>query len=129
MLEFYRKLLAKRVRPADIGMVTPYRAQTREILNALNAANLPLPKVGTVEVFQGDERMIILMSPVRSYFPGLRAMANVSLGFVNNPKRINVAISRARALVVIFGNKTVLSASNHWSRLITMVEENRTLIL
>lgn len=129
LLEFYKKLLANNVKAADIGIVTPYRAQHREIMEALGKMKLTAPKVGTVEVFQGDQRMVMLMSPVRSYPEGSRSTNNISLGFVNNPKRINVAISRGRALLVIFGNNTVLSGSDHWNRLIKIADSDSTLIL
>lgn len=128
VLEFYKKLLENRVRAADIGIVTPYRAQQREITDELDRMNLAKPKVGTVEVFQGDQRMIMLMSPVRSYPDGSRSVKNISLGFVNDPKRINVAISRARALLVIFGNNDVLSGCDHWSKLIRIADSDSTLI-
>lgn len=127
-MAFYVRLLDNNVRRKQIGIVTPYRAQQREILQTFARMNLLAPKVGTVEVFQGDERMVMLMSPVRSFVDGMRAMANISLGFVNNPKRINVAISRGRALLVIFGNDVVLSGSEHWQRLITMAASSSTLI-
>lgn len=129
LLDFYKKLLANKVKAADIGIVTPYRAQRREIMEALSLMNITAPKVGTVEVFQGDQRMVMLMSPVRSYPEGSRSTNNISLGFVSNPKRINVAISRARALLVIFGNHEVLKASEHWNKLIRIADSDSTLIL
>lgn len=129
LVDFYKTLLDKKVKCVDIGVITPYRAQNRELLDEIRRRKLPVPKVGTVEVFQGDERMIMLMSPVRSYINGNRSMQRISLGFVNDPKRINVAISRGRALHVIFGNDKVLSACSHWSKLIALTDTDSTLIL
>lgn len=127
LLNFYKTLLNQNVPATDIGIVTPYRAQTRQIKEEITQLRLAMPKVGTVELFQGDQRMVILMSPVRSTPEG-GSRSNISLGFINNPKRINVAISRARALTVIFGNNEVLSQCDHWSRLIKIADSDSTLI-
>lgn len=129
LLAFYKKLLENRVKAADIGIVTPYRAQHREIVAELIRMKLPHPKVGTVEIFQGDQRMVMLMSTVRSFAEGSRSTKNISLGFVNDPKRINVAISRARSLLVIFGNKEVLSGCDHWNKLIRIADSDSTLVI
>lgn len=128
VVEFYRSLLDKGVHARDVGVITPYRMQSREIKKAIEEARLQLPKVGTTEIFQGDQRMIMLMSTVRSFRGESQSTQNIQLRFVNDPKRINVSISRARALLVIFGNNRVLSGANHWQRLISMAEEESTLL-
>lgn len=130
VVEFYKGLLDKGVPAKDVGIITPYRAQSREIQKAIDDGKLAKPKVGTTEVFQGDQRLIMLMSPVRSFRgDNNESTQNIKLRFVNDPKRINVSISRARALMIIFGNNRVLAGADNWQRLIQMTEADSTLIL
>jgi hypothetical protein len=77
--------------------------------------HVPLPagllfcvQVGSVEEFQGQERRIILISTVRSSHEHLEFDAKHRLGFLSNPKRFNVSITRAKALVVVVGNPAIL---------------------
>lgn len=61
--------------------------------------------ISTVDDFQGDERDIIIVSMVRNPAPGKRYDAE----FIKKFERINVALSRARKLLIIVGSKQFLS--------------------
>jgi hypothetical protein len=41
-----------------------------------------------------------------------------NLGFLTNPKRFNVAVTRAQALLIVVGNPRVLAADEHWGELL-----------
>ena len=47
-----------------------------------------------------------------------------SLGFVANPRRFNVAVTRAQALLIIVGNPDVLSLDSRWRRFLNGVYKN-----
>ena len=89
-----------------VGVVTPFRPQAFAIWEAISN-RLPHTLVeraelraGTVDSFQGDERDLILFSPCLG--PSSTASA---LTFVTRDwRRLNVAISRARAVVHVFGD-------------------------
>ncbi|KAF7313870.1 RNA helicase [Mycena chlorophos] len=111
-----------RLRPEDIGVITPYHAQRCKI-------NLLLSKdhkckgvtVGSVEEFQGQERRVIIMSTVRSNTNYVESDIRRTLGFVANPQRFNVAVTRAQALLIVVGNPDVLGLDPLWRAFINYV--------
>lgn len=85
-------------------------------------------KIGTVEEFQGQERQIILVSTVRTEAKHSNSDNKFGLGFLQCEKRMNVAISRARALLVVFGKKEMLEKNDRWKRLIDISVEKGTFV-
>ncbi|XP_017098486.2 probable RNA helicase armi [Drosophila bipectinata] len=108
----------------QIGIMTPYVKQVKTIRTLFMGTNVAMPKVGSVEEFQGQERDIMLISTVRSTESILRADYRLCLGFVRCNKRMNVAISRARTLMIIFGNPHLLSVDDNWRTLIVFCANN-----
>ncbi|XP_015267285.1 PREDICTED: putative helicase Mov10l1, partial [Gekko japonicus] len=108
----YCCLLAKRISHTvlekDIGVITPYRKQVEKIRLLLRSVDLTEIKVGSIEEFQGQEFLVILISTVRSNESSFKEDRHF-LGFLTNPKRFNVAITRAKALLIIVGNPHVLA--------------------
>lgn len=79
-----------------IGIISPFRAQVRAIRTELRkrlGAQAKWIHVDTVERFQGRERDVILLSLASGQWSS----------FVFNSRRLNVALTRARYKVVIFG--------------------------
>lgn len=100
----------------DIGVVTPYTAQNRDLKDVLVNTGV---EVGSTEYFQGREKNIMIMSTVRSQ--------SSSIGFLNNPKRLNVMITRAKYLLIIIGNPTTLQMDPLWKALIEYCDSNKAL--
>lgn len=98
-------LLAEEVRRRrlTIGVVTPYRAHA-ELIRDLVVQRLPefvdFLVVATAFRFQGDERDVIIFSPVLS-----PQMPDYHVAFVSNPNLVNVALTRARRHLVIVGDR------------------------
>ncbi|XP_066489634.1 RNA helicase Mov10l1 isoform X2 [Tiliqua scincoides] len=92
----------------DIGVITPYRKQVEKIRILLHSVNLMDIKVGSVEEFQGQEFLVIIISTVRSD-ETLYLDERHYLGFLANSKRFNVAITRAKAMLIVVGNPHVLA--------------------
>lgn len=96
---FTENLLVSGVQTNEIGIITPYQLQSKKIRENLDELLYPnaSPKIGSVEEFQGQERMIILISTVRSVKrDALQNDVKYNAGFVKSARRFNVAISRAR---------------------------------
>jgi len=80
--------------------------------------------VGSVEEFQGQERLVIIVSTVRSNVDHLEFDFAHNPGFLRNPKRFNVAITRPQALLIVVGNPFVLGADVHWQALLKYAVDN-----
>ncbi|XP_046435519.1 probable RNA helicase armi [Neodiprion fabricii] len=113
------KLYSHGLGPDDIGIIAPYTKQARHIRDLLAEMNTTLPKVGSVEEFQGQERNVIILSAVRSVSDLVQEDVKRCLGFIASPHRLNVAITRARALLIILGNPHLLSQDPYWRTVIT----------
>ncbi|RPD55534.1 P-loop containing nucleoside triphosphate hydrolase protein [Lentinus tigrinus ALCF2SS1-7] len=117
VVDYVEELLRDRshpVRAQDIGIITPYFAQSRKIRKLLQKERIEGVKVASVEEFQGQERRVIIISTVRSSRDLLSYDAKFSLGFVSNPRRFNVAVTRAQALLIVIGDAYVLSIDPMW---------------
>ncbi|KAF3688597.1 RNA helicase Mov10l1 [Channa argus] len=102
------KKLYNPVDSSDIGIIAPYKKQCEKIRVLLGKVGLSDIKVGSVEEFQGQEFLVIIMSTVRSNESVQSDDLQSTLGFVSNPKRFNVAVTRPKALLIIVGNPHLL---------------------
>lgn len=86
----------------DVGIITFYNAQVEKLEETLcdekfkNSLNKIEIRVGSVDSFQGKECNIVIASFVRNN-------PNGNIGFSSDPRRINVALSRAQELMIIVG--------------------------
>lgn len=96
----------------DIGVITPFKAQHEKIEKRLKEENLGGVEVGTVELFQGREKNITILSTVRSKV--LTLDDQLHLGSLSHPKRLNVAITRAKSLMIVIGDAKTLKRDKNW---------------
>ncbi|KAM7269280.1 hypothetical protein ACFE04_024777 [Oxalis oulophora] len=113
---------------ADIGVIAPYRQQVVKIENILKIQGTQKVKVGSVEQFQGQEREVIIVSTVRSTMNSNKLNKIHSLGFLSNPRRFNVAITRAKSLLIIVGNPHVICQDPYWNKLLTYCTSNKSYV-
>ena len=99
----------------EIGIISFYGKQVKKMQESVRpvARELSIPiRLKTVDKFQGMERNIIIVSTVRSNknkkLNGFIATNN-DAGFAKSPERLNVALSRARRLLIVVGNKSFFS--------------------
>ncbi|XP_015432656.1 PREDICTED: putative helicase mov-10-B.1, partial [Dufourea novaeangliae] len=109
------KFGTRNVREEDIGIITPFRQQKISIERKLSKQGLNKITVGTVETFQGQEREIIIFSTVRSKV--FKSDGEHHIGFLSNPKRFNVALTRAKNYLIVVGNPMVLCENEYWKTL------------
>jgi regulator of nonsense transcripts 1 len=113
-LNIVNMLLSKGISGKNIGIITPYDAQNQYITIALNnqenisderKQELTDIKVNSIDNFQGQEKDYIIFNMVRSNYI---VNEKTSLGFISDPKRINVALTRAKYGLFITGNSDYL---------------------
>ena len=102
LIHVLRGCLATGTPTKQIGIVAGYSAQ--QVLLQRHVKRIgPLAaglRVDTVDGFQGAERDLILASTVRS---------RSTVGFMRDPRRVNVLMTRARRGLVVFGSEWTLS--------------------
>ena len=100
VLDTLKKILGGK---RSVGVITFY-AKQKQILS-LEVQNKKLDNVivNTVDGFQGSERDIIIISCVRG--------GCGKIGFLEDPNRLNVALTRAKSCLVVIGNMKTLEVS------------------
>ncbi|XP_044764365.1 probable RNA helicase armi [Coccinella septempunctata] len=112
----------------DIGIISPYVKQVKEIRSILSEAEFEVPKIGSVEEFQGQEFNVVILSTVRSSEEYISFDMKHSLGFISVPRRLNVALSRARILLIIIGNPNLLYEDPYWRTVLNYAVENGSFV-
>ncbi len=93
----------RRLTISDVLVIAPYNAQVGRIRTRLPAR----ARVGTVDKFQGQEAAVVLYSMATSSADD----APRGLDFLFNLNRLNVAVSRARALVAVIASPALLDSA------------------
>ncbi|WEA02536.1 AAA domain-containing protein [Mucilaginibacter sp. SJ] len=104
-----------------IAIISPYKEQIR-ILNQLLLDSPELLiyadkiAVNTIDSFQGQERDVVYISLTRSN-------TNGEIGFLNDIRRMNVAMTRARKKLVMIGDSSTLAFSAFYADMISYAEQ------
>ena len=106
------RLLEERI---DFGLISPYKAQVQYLRQLIKKDAFFKPfrhliTINTVDGFQGQERDVILISLVRANEDG-------QIGFLNDLRRMNVAITRARMKLIILGDASTLTKHAFYKKL------------
>ncbi|GAB7340471.1 hypothetical protein MBLNU457_6897t1 [Dothideomycetes sp. NU457] len=115
------------VQPLDIGVITPYEGQRSYVVSSMQASGTFKKdyykdvEVASVDAFQGREKDFIILSCVRSN-------DHQGIGFLSDPRRLNVALTRAKYGLVILGNPKVLSKHPLWHYLLLHFKERNCLV-
>src|SRR5215207_5135424 len=137
-----RHILGSSNREVDVGVISAYAEQTALLRRLLlhrnnqrqNGANgaagnnkivldraaLKHLEIDTVDAFEGREKDIILVSLVRSN-------RRRDIGFLRLMQRINVALSRARTMLIVVGDTSTLRGS-YFDRIVRYVRANGMLV-
>ena len=109
------------LRPGDVGIITPYRAQIAQIRKQLLLAGLDPADytVDTVERYQGSAKRIVLMSLCANEAYQMDSLSQLSEEGVD--RKLNVAMTRAREHLVLVGCPDVLRQSTVYAELLDFI--------
>lgn len=99
----------------SVGVISLYAAQCWSLQKRVEEDSV---QISTVDAFQGNEKDFVVLSTVRSR----------SIGFASDPRRINVAITRAKGQLIIVGNRNLLSRDRLWYSILEYISQNGEVI-
>jgi len=109
-----RELLAAGLAPEQLAVITPYSAQASFIREHLQ--DVPTLEVDTIDAFQGREKEAVLLSLVRSN-------GEQQVGFLEDLRRMNVAITRAKRHLFVVGDSATLTGHPFYARFIEEAQQ------
>jgi len=128
LLKLMEKFPDAATRPS-VGILSPYREQVnhleeiiREDADLAPLFSVPVAvgergAINTIDGFQGQERDIIYISLVRSN-------AKHEIGFLSDYRRMNVAMTRARKLLVVIGDSATIGKNPFYAQFLEYCEKN-----
>ena len=118
---------------ATVGIIAPYRAQV-SLLRKLLSSTLPSSDISTVDQFQGRDKDIIIYSctktkPLKKVDDKSDDSSNESnVNILNDWRRLNVAVTRAKAILWIVGNVQALKSYEPFQKLSDYLEEKECIV-
>jgi senataxin len=102
-----------------VGIITPYKGQLKELKARFSQrygqSILSTVEFNTTDAFQGRESEVIIFSCVRASTKGI--------GFLNDVRRMNVGLTRAKCSLWVLGNSQSLVQGEFWRRLVEDAKE------
>ncbi len=119
VIDIVKEYLNANIHPNSIGVITPYLAQVKLIKKLLNQKYQV--EVKSVDGFQGREKDIIIISFVRSNLAK-------NIGFLNDERRLNVAITRAKKKLIMIGDLETLKPTYPFSALFDYLQKKNFIL-
>ena len=107
VLRVVHKFLDCGLQPERLCVLTPYDGQEAHLKMKMEEHNVDV-EVTTADGFQGQERDVVILSTVRTR----------QVGFLNDRRRLNVAVTRAKFALVVVGNTWLLRRDVYWRSMV-----------
>ena len=107
-----QELVESGVAMQDMAIISPYSAQVRLLRSLLPDETL---EIDSVDGFQGREKEAVIVSLVRSNTEN-------EIGFLEDIRRMNVAMTRARRKLIVIGDSATITIHPFYQRLVTYFE-------
>ena len=103
-----QRLLDAGVPPSGLAVISPYSAQVRLLREQIQPPDL---EVDSVDGFQGREKEAVIVSLVRSN-------RDNDIGFLEDVRRMNVALTRARRKLIVIGDSATITTHPFYQRMV-----------
>jgi len=112
VMSIIENLMLRKIKPEQIGVICPYGSQATFIRDKLSTlVDCNKLKIASIDGFQGNEKDYIIISMTRTNTESLS-------GFFHDPRRVSVALTRAKYGLIIIGNlNSFRGMGNAWGRL------------
>lgn len=105
-----------------VGIITPYKSQLRELKTRFTTAYgqsiVEEIDFNTTDAFQGRESEVIIFSCVRASPAG-------GIGFLQDIRRMNVGLTRAKSSLWVLGNSQSLVRGEFWRKLVNDAKDRK----
>lgn len=115
---------------ADICIMSPFAAQVKRLRSLIrsskygNGSGYWGVNIGPLEAFQGLEKRIVIICTTRTRRRFLEEDEKRGLGIVRQPRKMNVALTRAKEALIVVGDPDVLVEDEHWKEWLSFCWRN-----
>lgn len=114
------------LQPHEICIMSPFNAQVR-VLRGLarhTAYNISGVNIGPLEAFQGLESRLVILCTTRTRNRFIEQDLAKGLGVIHEPRRLNVALTRAKEGLIVIGSPEILGKDKHWQAFTAFCHRN-----
>ena len=110
--------------PSKIAIISPYKGQVSELNSIIpkDRENRPIYNCNSVDGFQGGENEVVILSLVRSN-------SKKQIGFLQDERRLNVAVSRARRCCIVIGDRQTIQTAPYIKNMMKYLDQSGHKIL
>ncbi|KAK4503982.1 hypothetical protein PRZ48_004897 [Zasmidium cellare] len=112
------------LQPHEICIMSPFSAQVRVLRMKARAVGMPGINIGPLEAFQGLESRLVIICTTRTRDRFIEQDLARGLGVIHEPRRFNVALTRAKEGLIVLGNPHVLGQDENWASFIAFCLRN-----
>lgn len=114
------------LQPHEICIMSPFRAQVRILRMRAREPDIAMPgiNIGPLEAFQGLESRLVILCTTRTRDRFIEQDVARGLGVIHEPRRFNVALTRAKEGLIVTGNPHVLAKDENWTSFIAFCIRN-----
>ena len=119
-------LQASLLLPLEICIMSPFRAQVRILRKIAREPPYSMSgvNIGPLEAFQGLESRLVILCTTRTRDRFIDQDVAKGLGVIHEPKRFNVALTRAKEGLIVIGNPEVLVKDENWRAFLSFCGRN-----